>query len=618
MNCNRRLPPPAELIALKREKETCLCWQPVPGADGYDVYARPNEAADGNYSGLQYRKVNGAPVEGCEFCDENRNVTYRVAAVDENGASSELSDMVFPIKHEGLELLSIRYYSGERLLTQLPDADVRVAVTAINATAREEAVSLEAEWDGQRRTFALSIPNDGKLHEYRASLGAVSGGPITAAVYDRDGRRISCLSKFRPEGKALYDTLFERGLLVCDPQTPTLYDSPEDQKIADGTVLDGAEIGDCHIQFALEGTGADETAFEMQLGGITLRVSADGEAAALRKGEVLASGRLLGEAAGVIVHAYAGEETFRIFRNSENMPVLTAKTTDARGALRFACGGWQAAGLRIVSKKASFAGILPMGCEHPDPIWNIACWWSRFNWIRGGKADPITAQPDGSLTVENPGRSFTRSADGSEVTLRANASKEYSHTRRADEGWSHLLLEVLWDRPELGRLRLASVESLWLTMDMRMLQCENRTDGYDTGLHASQFVVYFNISGAGNDAMWLGLCNMDNRYLLDENRREMAFQMDPGTNTFIIAPPQEQFINGHMADGQWHSMSLDLMPVIRQAYEYGRTHGAFVESTMEDLKLNSMNLGFELPGSFDSAVRLSNMQLVAKLRETTE
>ena len=162
MNCNRRLPPPAELIALKREKETWLCWQPVPGAAGYDVYARPNEAADGNYSGLQYRKVNGAPVEGCEFCDENRNVTYRVAAVDENGASSELSDMVFPIGHEGLELLSIRYYSGERLLTQLPDADVRVAVTAINATACEEAVSLEAEWDGQRRTFALSIPNDGK------------------------------------------------------------------------------------------------------------------------------------------------------------------------------------------------------------------------------------------------------------------------------------------------------------------------------------------------------------------------------------------------------------------------------------------------------------------------
>ena len=607
--------PPKGLIALKKGSETLVCWKPVRGAKGYNVYARADEAADGNYAELLYQKLNDAPVTDHEFHDISRPATYRVAAVDEEGEETELSDMVFPVTHEGVEILSIRYFTDAHLLFRLPDSSVSVKVTAINSGACGETVNLRVCWDGQSRDFPLSLPCDGMLHEYEARVGAVKQAPVTACVLDSGGKPISCFSKFRPSGKMLYDTLFEKGLLVCEPQTTTLYDENTDQAVTEDYLLDGKVFCDCHIQFELRPKAQDSRPFKMELGNVIVTVEAAGKVE-VRCGETVLGvcGQFLTNdvEAGVIRHVYAGGETLQIFRNDENMPALTAKTRDARGTVRFLKEDWIMKGLRIVSQKASFAGILPMGCQNPDPVWDIACWWSRCNWIREGKTDPVIGHEDQSLTVQNPGRSLSRLAGGGEVILRANGSVEYEHTRRREEGWTHLLLEVLWDRFEPGRISILDLKSLWLTMDIRLLQCENKTQGYEPDIHAGQFVVYFNISGTGNEAMWLGLCNMDSRYPMDENRRELVCQMDPGTNTFIIAPPEEEFITGHLADGQWHSMSLDLKPVILKAYEHGRSIGAFMESVPGDLKLNSMNLGFEIPGTFDMAVKLSNLQLVAE------
>lgn len=606
--------PPKGLIALKKGSETLVCWEPVGGAAGYNVYARADEAADGNYSELLYEKLNDVPVTDHEFHDISRLATYRVTAVDEEGEETELSDMVFPVAHEGVEILSIRYFTGDRLLLGLPDRSVRVKVTAVNSSAFGEIVNLRVCWDGQSRDFTLSLPCDGMLHEYEAKIGAVKQAPITACVLDSAGKLLSCFSRFRPLGRMLYDTLFEKGLLVCEPQTATLYDENTDQAVTDDYILDGKILGDCHIQFELCPAPGNRP-FKMEMGSILLTVEAAGSVE-VRCGETVLGvcGQLLPNDAGtgVIMHVYAGSETLQVFRNNENIPALTAKTRDARGAVRFLKEDWEMKGLRIVSQKASFAGILPMGCQDPDPVWDIACWWSRYNWIRDGKTDPVIQHEDQGLTVHNPGRSLSRLAGGGEIILRANGSVEYEHTRRREEGWTHLLLEVLWDRPNLERIGVLDLKSLWMTMDIRLVQCENKTDGYEPDIHAGQFVVYFNISGTGNEAMWLGLCNMDSRYPMDENRRELVCQMDPGTNTFIIAPPEKEFITGHLADGQWHSMSLDLKPVILRAFEHGKSIGAFVESTPMDLKLNSMNLGFEIPGTFDMAVKLSNLQLVAE------
>lgn len=646
--------PPEGLIACSHKEYTRICWRSVPEAESYNLYARPDEAADGDYSALDYVRLNEAPLKVPVYEDKIRRATYRVTAVDGQGRESDFSEMVFPVKHNGLEILAIRYFSGEKPLLCLPDTTVSIRITAVNSTGMEETVLLRAGLDGRRKEFPLVLPGDSLLHEYTVLAGNVETAPITAAVYDKKENCISCVSRFRPVGLKLYDTLFEKGLLLCEPQREVLYDGTDDGAVGDGYLNKGKPFEHCQIQFRLCCESLAKEPFVMELGKLRIAMGIDGKLEVRLKGAVLGRTRIWNSAMAdewtdgsadrkdeaansrpsyitddpggsdgsdckrreVILHVYAGSEVLQIFLNGEHLPAVTAETHEAHGALRFTGNGWTVSKVYIGNQKASFAGILPFGCANPEPVWNIACWHSHYNWIRDGKADPVIAGRDGSMEVKNPARSLWRSADGSEVILKAKGSIEYEHTRRREEGWTHLLLEVLWDRPELGRLAVCKLKSLWLTMDIRLLQCENKTAGYDPSIHAGQFVVYFNISGIRNEAMWLGLCNMDSRFLMDENRREIVYQMDPGTNTFIIAPPQNQFIAGHLADGQWHSMSLDLKPVILQAYEYGRQNGAFTKTSVDKLLLNSMNFGFEIPGTFDMAAKFSNLQLAAEMEDT--
>lgn len=594
---------------------TKLSWEPVLGAFGYHVYARANESKDNDYQELAYERVNREPIRDNEYRDSIKNVTYRVTAVGKTGEESEKSVMVFPLEHRGIEILALRYQGGEEPLTHLPSPSVNIHITAINSTEIDEEVYVKAEWDQKNAVYPITLLGDGRLHEYEKRLGQVITGPINVWVENQEGERISCLSKFRPEGTPLFDTLFERGLLVCDPFTETLFDSNVMEMPEGVPILSGKEFSCFHMAFDLA-KGWKKEGCKVEIGEVSVKITEDNQITVAENEAVLASAKMektVTEEENISLHLFAENDTLQIFEKERHMPLITAMTKKAAGQICFTRGDKNIVNIKIISQKASFAGILPFGCTNPNPIWDIACWHSRWNFIRPEHTDPVKLLPDKSMIVENEGRSLWRSRDGSRVILTAKGSREYQGARKRNEGWTHLLLEVLWDDPKkYSRCYVEELKSLWITMDMKLLQCENRTKGYNPEIHASQFVVYFNIKGKKNEAMWLGLCNMDNRYLMDEHRKETVCQMDPGTNTFIIALPQEELMTGHLSDCQWHSMSLDLKPLIRRAYENGRRIGAFKGSQMEDLWLNSMNLGFEIPGSFDSSIELSNLQLAAQ------
>lgn len=606
--------PPKDLIAYAKNEVTKLTWSAVPDATGYYIYSRPLESADGDYSKPAYTRVNKIPISETGFCDKLRIGTYRVTAIDRDGDESGFSDMVYPIRHDGLEILSVRYYAGKRILGHLPDKNVHIEITAVNC-CEKACILATANYMDTGKEAVFGIAGDGVLHSYDLDLGDIEGSTIVVNITDYLSGKVLFTSKYRPEGEALFDTLFERGLSVCEPYTEVLYDARMDGEAGETYIKNGKYFQNCSIEFGLDGDKNHSLPFSMLLGNLSLSVEPDGT---LRVRSSESSLDIIYNAATAcrkrfVLHVDIMDHVMLVFSGEEHIPCMSVQTDEAHGGIRFLENDWSLSNLRIVSKEAAFAGVLALGCKKPDPIWDIACWHSHFNWIREGRRDPTALLGDGSQIVRNEGRSIWRSGDGTEVILEAKGSKEYTHTRRRDEGWSHLLLEVLWNRVlKNRRIGISDLESLWITMDIKLLYCENKTKDYQPDIHAGQFVVYFNIGGAAGESMWLSLCDMDSRYLMDENRRTMESQMDPGTNTFIISPPMDKYINGHLSDGQWHSMSVDLKPVIFEAYQSGKRIGAFKKSSYSDLYLNSMNLGFELPGSFDMAVKLSNMQLAAK------
>lgn len=639
------LPPPSELIAYKTGNYTRLAWKSEKSYAGYNVYSRPNEASDGNFSLIAYKKLTDTPIKETEYLDTPSNVTYRVTALSDDGIESSGSDMVFPISHSGVEILHIAFLNKDgTTLTHIPDNEVNISISVINSTENFYNAVIDVHSLSSKghilHTYKkdIQIPCDGVMNNYTFPLTSLPSetASLAAQLFDCSGIPISTVFRYRPTGISLTDTLFEQGLYLNIPEYELLYDNlrdswmiiPSSEKdISPSTLLDGQVFSDCKIEISMQYTphakkcilyifhSADEN--NKIIGGLQLTYSPNGSL------ELLQNGRK------IVSHIYNPLETklikltiiaengmIKVYCNNNNLPVMTAETNGCDcGMMSYDEFGWNIKALKIYSQKNTFAGILPFGSECPDPVWNIACWHTTHNWITENTSAHTVSIPNGAIVTANQARSIEKSYNGTIITIEAKGSMEYSHPRLPNEPWSHLLLEITRQNGfgKEKKLLISGMRSLWFTVDVRMLQCENRTDNYDPGIHAGQFVMYFNIRGKNNEAMWLSLSGLDSRNITDSGKDSTIYQMDPGTNTFIIAPAHNTYWSGHLADGQWHTMSIDLKAIIFDSYSFGKSIGAFSESNFKDLYLNSTNFGFELPGSFDMKFSLGNIQLFADI-----
>lgn len=272
-------------------------------------------------------------------------------------------------------------------------------------------------------------------------------------------------------------------------------------------------------------------------------------------------------------------------------------------------------GVRVLNKVAppvTADGDLTFGLSGGPPQWQVACWAYGCDWIDNGVVHPAATLSDGSITYANEGAKITRNPDGTLMTIELNGSEKYAYTRTYEQSWPNLLLEIdkdYWPGAPTD-INISDANSLIYTADARMLKSENRTDGYVDDRHAGQYVMYFLIRGINGENMWFSLAGFESRYLEDEGRYTTTNMLDPGTNTFIIGLPYYNFWTGHLADGQWHTLSVDLKPLIEEAFNVGKTGGAFPTSSFSDLHLISTNNGFELPGTFDLEFQVRNFQLV--------
>ena len=65
---------------------------------------------------------------------------------------------------------------------------------------------------------------------------------------------------------------------------------------------------------------------------------------------------------------------------------------------------------------------------------------------------------------------------------------------------------------------------------------------------------------------------------------------------------------------KWQVYDIDLMPYIREAFDYAKGNGLYPNSSWEDLIIKHTNIGFEMPGTFSGALCIRNMSLTAHLK----
>lgn len=244
------------------------------------------------------------------------------------------------------------------------------------------------------------------------------------------------------------------------------------------------------------------------------------------------------------------------------------------------------------------------------PAWALLEWSSRFPLTQTNLIEPRK----GVLVYSNAAKAIVLGAGKArepDLTMIANSALEYGPTaKKAGEPWIHLLVEQHFPAPA----PLAGLSTATLHVEARLLHARNlHQDDYTPDVHAAQFQIFFTVQNRNKeskgfgDLVWFGVPIYDNR---DRFAKEIKMQDFGGTAKFIFTPEGRTFSAASAHDGDWIVIDKDLLPLMREALQTAWARG-FLQDSKEiaDYYIGGMNMGWELPGSFDVSMQVRGLSL---------
>lgn len=262
-----------------------------------------------------------------------------------------------------------------------------------------------------------------------------------------------------------------------------------------------------------------------------------------------------------------------------------------------------------------------------SPSWQVAQWWSNYNIFKygfthdvynGGLGHRITSkgQTIGDLFV--PAKVFAVDSESGSIYLECNSQVEYDHPREADEGWTHLLFSQGFDN---DLVFVSKCQSIVMETTYEVKKFEDHMNGQaNPNRHAAQTVWYITVQNRNPSSpnfgnyIWFGLNLWDNRTSGTETSLYAAH--DGGTASFIYSPGSASYLasNGNKQPGirQKVTARIEVMDIVRQAYDLAIERGYLGETKFEDLAIGGMNFGFEVPGTYNIGVEFESIGVYTK------
>ena len=265
--------------------------------------------------------------------------------------------------------------------------------------------------------------------------------------------------------------------------------------------------------------------------------------------------------------------------------------------------------------------------------WTIAQWSSKYDLfgddeITGGHN--LETSEDGLVhTITSKGREINgeykpakkmifNTKDGS-VYLELNGTVEYETPRTSSDPWAHLLVQDDFDKVE--KYHITSKTSIIAETEFTLEKfVDGMGDKANPGMHAAQLVWYIllrNNNEKSEDyrhAIWFGLPLWDNRN--QGQGYDSASMYDVGTGTLIVSPSSDDVYSSTKgivpSIGDTAKVSVDVLPLITEAFVVAKRQGYLVNTNFEDLYIAHTNFGFEMPGSYDLGVKFKSINYFAK------
>ena len=243
------------------------------------------------------------------------------------------------------------------------------------------------------------------------------------------------------------------------------------------------------------------------------------------------------------------------------------------------------------------------------PSWTIAQWNSKYNILDGYKIDnsDLTLWGDASKQV------FIRKSSNV-LGLLLNASAEYSSDRVSNQPWPCLLLNQEFDFD--NHIKVDALDALYMNVTFDITKMENKMHGaVNPALHAAQLLWYITVQNRNPQSadfgkyVWFGLQLYDSRYGIPPFYADEDGGKDVNTGMFIYLPSADKYVASPVSVNNLTKVNYNVLPEISVAFALAQSRGYLTNTTFNDLYIGGMNIGWELPGTFDVCVEIADLNL---------
>ena len=267
--------------------------------------------------------------------------------------------------------------------------------------------------------------------------------------------------------------------------------------------------------------------------------------------------------------------------------------------------------------------VFQYGKEDLDnPLWAICQWSSRYAFH-----DPsITSfNANGTqYTYENKSKLLSVDTSTGRFTLGLKGEECYVYgDRQPLQEWPHLLISRDINRSELTKI--SDKKEIRVRLDARLDLYEDKMR-IEAGeyMHAAQCMFYLYVSNYDEvtdnftDMLWLGMWVFDNRYeYAPEFAKGDVGSKESETGKYIYNVAGDKYLSatnnfytkGKISVGNEVSIDFNILPYVKIALDRAQADGYMEGSKYENLYINGMYVGFELPGTYNIRMTFENMDI---------
>ncbi len=290
--------------------------------------------------------------------------------------------------------------------------------------------------------------------------------------------------------------------------------------------------------------------------------------------------------------------------------------------------GFNLLGLSNVIDGANVLGRWQYNLHEVDPLWSLAQWGSRYSFLDEEYTEKIIT--DSNYILQNKSKKVTLDKSTAMITLDVYGSEIYDKPRSYGEMWGHLLLsQNLCDFEQpASYCKVNQMEVLNVSYSASLNHFEDLMDeSADVSMHAAQFQLFLYLSNlnphsAGyKDMIWFGIPFFDNRHEYSDLYAHEDFGQEGASHKMIYTIAGREIYyegNSFYKDGKvhpdrdhWINVQLDVLPHIKNALEVAHKNNFMMGSALADLFISGMNIGWEVPGTFDVSMSVKDLQLTS-------